>query len=116
MTLSGTLNPFQRNCYLVGKVISYAAIKRIDPDIFASYFIKTFIFKLFERQPSSYWENRSSTEVVQDLFKDLSACFERKVLTRFFIEELNLLYRVDHETLTYGLMEVGAVARYLLAF
>ena len=91
-------------------------MKRIDPDIFASYFIKTFIFKLFERQPSSYWENRSSTEVVQDLFKDLAACFERKVLTNFFIEEFNLLYRVDHETLTYGLMEAGAVARYLLAF
>ena len=83
MTLSGTLNPFQRHCYLVGKVICYVAMKRIDPDIFASY-----------------WENTSMIEVVQDLFKDLSACFQRKFLKRFFIEDVNLLDRVDHKILT----------------
>ena len=116
LTLSGTLNPFQRKCYLVGKVIYYLAIKRIDPDIFASYFIKTVMFKLLERQPSSYWENTSLIEVVQDLFKDLSACFERRVLTSFFIEDLNILDRIDHKILTYASMEAGAVARYPLAF
>ena len=100
MTLSGTLNPFQRHCYLVGKVICYVAMKRIDPAIFASYIIKTFIFKLLKRQPSSYWENTSMIEVVQDLFKDLSACFQRKFLKRFFIEDVNLLDRVDHKILT----------------
>ena len=97
-------------------MIYYLAIKRIDPDIFASYFIKTVMFKLLERQPSSYWENTSLIEVVQDLFKDLSACFERRVLTSFFIEDLNILDRIDHKILTYASMEAGAVARYPLAF
>ena len=116
LTLSNTLNPFQRKCYLVGKSIYYVAIKRIDPDIFASYFIKTVMFKLLERQPISYWENSSLIEVVQDLFKDLSACFERKVLTSFFTEDMNLLDRIDHEKLEYASMEAGAVAEYPLTF
>ena len=116
LTLSNTLSPFQRKCYLVGKSIYYVVMKRIDPDIFSSYFIKTVMFKLLERQPSSYWENTSLIEVVQDLFKDLSACFKRKVLTSFFIEEMNLLDRVDHEKLEYASMEAGAVAKYPLAF
>ena len=116
MTLSNTLSPFQRKCYLVGKSIYYAVIKEIDSDIFASYFIKTVMFKLLERQPSCYWEKTSLIEVVQDLFKDLSACFKRKVLTSFFTEDMNLLYRIDHDKLEYASMEAGAVAKYPLAF
>ena len=116
LILSNALSPFQRKCYLVGKSIYYVVIKRVDPDIFASYFIKTVMFKLLERQSSCYWENTSLIEVVQDLFKDLSACFKRKVLTSFFIEEMNLLDRVDHEKLEYASMEAGAVAKYPLAF
>ena len=116
LTLSSTLNPFQQKCYLVGKSIYYVAIKRIDPDIFASYFIKTVMFKLLERHPISYWENTSLIEVVQDLFKDLSSCFERKVLTSFFTEDLNLLDRIDYEKLEYASMEAGVVAKYPLAF
>ena len=116
LTLSNTLNPFQRKCYIVGKSIYYVTIKKIDPDIFASYFIKTVMFKLLERQPISYWENTPLIEVVQDLFKDLSAYFERKVLTSFFTENMNLLDRIDHEKLEYASMEAGAIAKYPLAF
>ena len=78
MALSNTLSPFQRKFFLVGKSIYYVVIKRINPDIFGSYFIKTVMFKLLERQPSSYWENTSLIEVVQDLFKDLSLVSRKK--------------------------------------
>ena len=114
MTLSNTLSPFQRKCFLVGKSIYYVVIKRINPDIFGSYFIKTVMFKLLERQPSSYWENTSLIEVVQ--VEGLSACFKRKVLTSFFTEDMNLLDRIDHEKLEYASMEAEAVAKYPLAF
>lgn len=59
LALSDTMSPFQRKCYLVGKTIYCAVTKRIDLYIFASYFFKTIMFKLLERQPSSYRENTS---------------------------------------------------------
>ena len=83
LELSQTLTQFQRKCFLVAKLIYYVVIKRIDPDVFASYFLKTVMFKLLEKQPGFFWKNLSLTEVVQILFTDLSCCFEKKVLTIF---------------------------------
>ena len=100
--LSKTLTLFQRKCFLVAKAIYYVVIKRIDPDVFSSYFFKTVMFKLLEKQPCSFWKNSSLTEVVQILFNDLSCCFEKKVLTSFFVEDLNLLKRIDNDKLRFA--------------
>ena len=114
--LSKTLTEFQRKCFLVAKVIYYVIIKRIDPDIFASYFLKTVMFKLLEKQPCSFWKNSSLTEVVQILFNDLSCCFEKKALTSFFVKDLNLLKAIDNNKLRFASIESAAVAKYPLAF
>ena len=91
-------------------------IKRIDPDVFASYFLKTAMFKLLEKQPYFFWKYSSLTKVVQVLFNDLSCCFEKKVLTSFFVTDLNLLNRTDHDKLRFASIESAAVAKYPLAF
>ena len=116
LELSQTLTQFQRKCFLVSKAIYYVVIKRIDPDVFASYFLKTVMFKLLEKQPCSFWKNSSLTEVVQILFNDLSCCFEKKVLTSFFVTDLNLLKRIDDDKLRFASIESAAVAEYPLAF
>ena len=114
--MSKTLTEFQRKCFLVAKVIYYVIIKRIDPDVFASYFLKTVMFKLLEKQPCSFWKNSSLTEVVQILFNDLSCCFEKKALTSFFVKDLNLLKGIDNNKLRFASIESAAVAKYSLAF
>ena len=116
LELSQTLTQFQRMCFLVAKTIYYVVIKRIDPDVFASYFLKTVMFKLLEKQPCSFWKNSSLTKVVQVLFNDLSCCFEKKVLTSFFVTDLNLLNRIDHDKIRFASIESAAVAKYPLAF
>ena len=78
LELSQTLSQFQRKCFLVAKLIYYVVIKRIDPDVFASYFLKTVMFKLLEKQPCFFWKNSTLTEVIHILFNDLSYCFEKK--------------------------------------
>ena len=50
------------------------------------------------------------------MFNDLSCCFEKKVLTRFFVEDLNLLKGIDNGKLRFALTESAAVAKYPLAF
>ena len=67
LELSHTLTQFQRKCYLVAKATYYVVVKRIDPDVFASYFLKTVMFKLLEKQHSFFWENSSPGEVVKIL-------------------------------------------------
>lgn len=116
LILSKTLTKFQRKCYLVAKTIYYTVIKNIDPDVFASYFLKTLMFKLMEKQPCSFWENSSLTEVdvVTILFKDLSCCFDRKILTSFFVDDLNLLERIENDKLTLASVKAAAVAKYPL--
>ena len=114
--LSHTLTQFQRKCYLVAKLIYYVVVKRIDPDDFASYFLKTVMFKLLEKQPGVFWENTSPTEVVKILFTDLSCCFGKKNLASFFSEELNLLEGIENDKLKFASIESAAVAKYPLAF
>ena len=116
LTLSNTFTQFQRKCYLVGKTIYYTVIKRIDPDIFASYFIKTTMFKLMEKQPPTFWENSSLNEVVRALFKDLLSSFECKKLTSFFTEDINLFHGLNDRKLEEAAIEAAAVAKYPLAF
>ena len=116
LELSETLTQFQRECYLVAKTIYYVVIKIIDPDVFASYFLKTVMFKLLEKQPCSFWEDSSRTEVVQILFNDLSSCFKEQVLKSFFVEDLNLLEGIENDKLTFASIESAAVAKYPLAF
>ena len=114
--MSETLTQFQRECYLVAKTAYYVVIKRIDPDVFASYFLKTVMFKLLEKQPCSFWENSLPTEVVQTLFNDLSCCFKEKVLKSFFVEDLNLLEGIENDKLRFASIESAAVAKCPLAF
>ena len=116
LELSQTLTQFQRKCFLVAKLIYYVVIKRIDPDVFASYFLKTVMFKLLEKQPCFFWKNSSLTEVVQTLFNDLSCRFEKKVLTSFFAKDLNLLERIESDKLRFASTESAAVSEYPLAF
>ena len=116
LELSQTLTQFQRKCFLVAKLIYYLVIKRIDPDVFASYFLKTVMFKLLEKQPCFFWKNSSLTEVVQILFNDLSCCFEKRVLTSFFAKDLNLLERIESDKLRFASSESAAVSEYPLAF
>ena len=56
LELSHTLTQFQRKCYLVAKAAYYVVVKKIDSEVFASYFLKTVMFKLLEKQPSFFWE------------------------------------------------------------
>ena len=114
--LSQTLTQFQRKCFLVAKLIYYVVIKRIDPDVFASYFLKTVMFKLLEKQPCLFWKNSTLTEVIHILFNNLSCCFEKKVLTSFFVKDLNLLERIESEKLRFASIESAAVSEYPLAF
>ena len=118
LTLSSTLTKFQRRCYLVAKTIYYVVIKKIDPDVFASYFLKTLMFKLLEKQHSSFWEKSSLTDVdvTTILFKDLSSCFESKTLTSFFVDDLNLLERIENNKLILASGKAAAVANNPLAF
>ena len=116
LELSETLTQFQRECYLVAKTAYYVVIKRIDPDVFASYFLKTVMFKLLEKQHCSFWENSLPTEVVQTLFNDLSCCFKEKVLKSFFVEDLNLLEGIENDKLRFASIESAAVAKCPLAF
>ena len=116
LELSHTLTQFQRKCYLVAKATYYVVVKKIDADVFASYFLKTVMFKLLEKQPSFFWENSSPTEVVKILFNDLSCCFEKKMLTSFFSEDLNLLERIENNKLRLASIESAAVAINPLAF
>ena len=53
--LSEMFTPFQRKCYLVAKCIYYTVIKKIDGDVFGSYFIKTVMFKTLEKEPEYFW-------------------------------------------------------------
>ena len=114
--LSHTLTQFQRKCYLVAKAAYYVVVKKIDPEVFASYFLKTVMFKLLEKQPSFFWENSSPAEVVQTLFNDLSCYFAKKMLTSFFSEDLNLLEGIENDKLRFASIESAAVAKNPLAF
>ena len=116
LELSQTLTQFQRKCFLVAKLIYYVVIKRIDPDVFASYFLKTVMFKLLEKQPCLFWKNSTLTEVIHILFNNLSCCFEKKVLTSFFVKDLNLLERIESEKLRFASIESAAVSEYPLPF
>ena len=116
LELSHTLTQFQRKCFLVAKLIYYVVVKRIDPDVFGSYFLKTAMFKLLEKQPVVFWENTSPTEVVKILFNDLLCCFEKKNLASFFSEELNLLEGIENDKLKFASIESAAVVKYPLAF
>ena len=116
LELSHSLTQFQRKCFLVAKLIYYVVVKRIDPDVFGSYFLKTTMFKLLEKQPVVFWENTSPTEVVKILFNDLSCCFEKKNLANFFSEEVNLLEGIENDKLKFATIESAAVAKYPLAF
>ena len=91
-------------------------IKRIDSDVFASYFLKTVMFKLLEKEKCSFWENSSLIEVIQLLFDDLSCCFKKKTLTSFFVEDLNLLEGIESDKLRFAATESAAVSKYPLAF
>ena len=116
LELSHTLTQVQRKCFVVAKLTYYVVVKRIDPDVFASYFLKTVMFKLLEKQPNVFWENTSPTEVVKILFNDLSCCFEKKNLTSFFSEEVNLLKGIENDKLRFASMESAAVVKYPLAY
>ena len=50
------------------------------------------------------------------LFKDLSSCFERKTQTSFFVDNLNLLERIQNDKLILALGEAAAVAECPLTF
>ena len=106
--MSKTLTQFQKECYLFAKSIYYVVIKRIDSNVFASYFLKTVMFKLLE--------NSSLIEVIQLLFDDLSCCFKKKTLTSFFVEDLNLLEGTESDKLRFAATESAAVSKYPLAF
>ena len=118
LILSKTLTEFQRKCYLAAKTIYYTVIKNMDPDVFASYFLKTLMFKLMEKQPCDFWEDSSLTEVdvVTILFKDLSSCFQKKNLASFFVDDLNLLERIENDKLILASVEAAAVAKDPLTF
>lgn len=51
------LTPFQSKFYLIAKKTYYVVVKKIDSDVFASYFLKIAMFKLLEKQPGAFWEN-----------------------------------------------------------
>ena len=118
LTLSKTLTEFQRKCYLVAKRPYYTVIKNIDPDVFTSYSLKILMFKLLEKKSCHFWEDSSLTEVdvVTILFGDLSSCFETKTLSSFFVDDLNLLVRIEYEKLILASGEAAAVAKYPLAY
>lgn len=57
LELLHALTPFQSKFYLIAKKTYYVVVKKIDSDVFASYSLKTVMFKLLEKQPGAFWEN-----------------------------------------------------------
>lgn len=76
------------------------------------------MFKLLENKSCHFWEDSSLTEVdvVTILFGDLSSCFDTKTLSSFFVDDLNLLVRIEYEKLILASGEAAAVAKYPLAY
>ena len=93
-TLVWSFNHAQMQCYAVLKIILKEFINpHCNPDnrVLCSYFIKTFLFWIYEETDLSYWCYENLRDCIMYLLSGFRECILRTSLNHYFIPEFNLL-------------------------
>ena len=93
-TLVWSFNHAQMQCYAVMKIILNEYIKKHcskENQILCSYFIKTFLFWIFETTKETFWRIENISECIRYLLLDFFQCLREGILRHYFIPEFNLL-------------------------
>ena len=93
-TLVWSFNHVQMQCYAVMKIILKEFIKvRCTPQnqVLCSYFIKTFLFWIYETNYQNFWHADNFRECIMYLLGEFSQCIREGVLRHYFIPRFNLL-------------------------
>ena len=89
-----SFNHIQMQCYAVLKVILKQFIKlKCNPQnqVLCSYFIKTFLFWIYETTHLNFWCRSNFHECIIYLLKEFSKCIHKGVLRHYFLPRFNLL-------------------------
>ena len=93
-TLVWSFNHIQMQLYAVLKIILKEFIKvKCSPQnyILCSYFIKTFLFWIFEETDSSFWCAENFRDCFMFLIREFSQCIREGRLRHYFFPRFNLL-------------------------
>ena len=90
-----SFNHTQFQCYAVMKLILKEFVKvrctQRHKGVLCSYFIKTFLFWMYEATNPSFWETAKLQECLTYLFIEFYTCIENGLLRHYFIPRFNLL-------------------------
>ena len=90
-----SFNHTQMQCYAVMKLILKEFVKvrctQRHKGVLCSYFIKTFLFWMYEAKNPSFWQNANLKECLTYLFQEFYTCIENGMLRHYFIPRFNLL-------------------------
>ena len=89
-----SFNHVQMQCYAIMKIILNEFIKvRCNPQnqILCSYFIKTFLFWIYEATKLNFWCADNLRECIKYLLSEFSQCIREGILRHYFIPKFNLL-------------------------
>ena len=92
-TLVWSFNHTQIQCYAVMKIILKEFIKpRCSPqsNVLCSYFIKTFLFWMFETVDAKFWCSNNFRECINYLIVEFSKCIRSGELKHYFVPRFNL--------------------------
>ena len=93
-TLVWSFNHIQIQCYAIMKLILKEFIKpRCSPqsNVICSYFIKTFLFWMFETVDENFWCSDNFRGCVNYLTIEFSKCIRKGELKHYFVPRFNLL-------------------------
>ena len=90
-----SFNQTQMQCYAVMKLILKEFVKvsctQKHKGVLCSYFIKTFLFWMYEGKNPSFWQTANLQECLTYLFHEFYTCIDNGVLRHYFIQRFNLL-------------------------
>ena len=90
-----SFNHTQMQCYAVMKLILKEFVKvkstQQHKGVLCSYFIKTFLFWMYEAKNPSFWQTAKLKECLTYLFHEFYTCIENGVLRHYFFPCFNLL-------------------------
>ena len=93
-TLVWSFNHTQMQCYALMKILLKEYINiRCHPEhkVLCSYFIKTFLFWIFEKTDPHFWRSDNIRECINYLIVEFSQCIREGELKHYFFPRFNLL-------------------------
>ncbi|KAH8327170.1 hypothetical protein KR074_006357, partial [Drosophila pseudoananassae] len=100
-----------KNCTDAIKFMKHYRDLRSNLSHLKSYYIKTLFLWKIRSELDSYWQNHTLTDILTDMFEELTKCLEKRRLPFFWDSELNMLDVLTQDQITELHVCVGATSK-----